>query len=1173
MRPFIAGIVLVVATFAFAQTPKNQTDAKGRQGVWKLWLKRSFDESDDSTIAPYYRICTYADGLAKGPFKDYYRGGTLFREGTLKVHSGISFIEGIVKQYRETGGIDIIEEYLKGKRHGTYKKYNVGGKLVAEGEMDDGKRVGEWKTFYDNGKLKSKGLYAEGDMDGLWISYNEDGTIKESTLYDHGRNIQWPELLDRVESEVTKGNLDAAERSLKSARDAIIPSFGANAPPAARLQFVTSRFEWAKGDQRRSMLHLDSALQICSGLASSGKSTLHSGLDKFTSYACSNGDSVLVSKLMPHVRSVNRDPDLNVMYYRKAFTRYEIYYGMLMRDPTLVQDALNNAKTQFPRSIALFDAEAAESLYSFWMSEALNLYRIKFNKEAEQCVANANEDSILTKVKDLDSLRRTHVFVDLHHIGKDSSLSQPERTRRIVALLDTLEHGDQQRYCKALSEAAFLSWDKDYTKQIVERLTPDCLDRVSDREKGMLLFIQINNAIDHSECDRARSILRAEDSTIRETWPNEDLILLQQRLTYCMLLSGQDSLPGIPPLFTQHADTVPATLEATLNTLDPDRAPAHLAALSRSATSEDMLRALIIGDTTDAMIDVKPFIAKYDSIRTLVRPLVTKHKTPVKKAEALFKVLHDSVLKKYVAEIPMRDLFTSGHFNCVSAVALYGLLCHDLEIPITYYDAPSHLTCGIPANGQVLLVELTSPKKGFNFVQERDSVIQFLLEFKLVTEEEIDDLGPDSVYRNYHKHRRVASFQSVLNAVVGNMVYRQFDISRDYPKEIVAPLLTHLVLDTVGNENLLIYGLMMLSEPDIQDQFIKAMPALAAYYHGNGRFFTESVLGYLPSSLRTAREGRTADLESVFQAIYDHAPIATDKKVESVVFQQVALFRAYQAYYRDHLDTAFVYLRTYMTDSLKGVLQLYYDVADELCTELVNDGRYELALRIAREEVDHNRVTRSRSLMDYTILRVLNSDWALRDIAPSRYGTLLRESLTDLLLLEIPTSYQNNWLDGLFSQAIVHARHELADSLCVIARRSGFATDVLPTKETTMKIMKENMKVPVDLDDVAVKVTVRLGEGEGPATNIISGNDVRMYLRFDCNGLMIGQVMNLSAVIRDDRGESTATPLYRFGAFDAVMKYWFDLPLAKFASRDGSVVITPSINGAEIDPIKLTLQR
>src|SRR5512143_2073950 len=63
----------------------NRVNANGeRVGTWLYYMDEDFDETDDESLAEYYRIITYQNGKPSGTVRDYYKSGVLQWEGILE---------------------------------------------------------------------------------------------------------------------------------------------------------------------------------------------------------------------------------------------------------------------------------------------------------------------------------------------------------------------------------------------------------------------------------------------------------------------------------------------------------------------------------------------------------------------------------------------------------------------------------------------------------------------------------------------------------------------------------------------------------------------------------------------------------------------------------------------------------------------------------------------------------------------------------------------------------------------------------------------------------------------------------------------------------------------------------------------------------------------------------
>lgn len=1171
VRTIFTICVFLIVTASFAQQHANRTDAKGRQGIWKVWLSRNYEESDDSTIAPYYRITSYKNNLALGPFKEYDRTGVLHREGTFKTKEGRVFIEGTVKKYRENGSLEIVEEYINGTRHGSHVKYSINGTVTTKGQYDYGRRSGEWKTYYESGELKSQGSYEGGDQDGAWTTYLENGTIKDVTLFDHGRPVDWNELLNRAEKSINAGRTEDASRSINAASDLIQSAFGSTSAPAARLQFVTARYEASNGRSRSAIKHIDTAVSICTAIGASARSTLHAGLDKTTSYAFGHSDMVILDHVIPIVRAENRRPEPTTLYYTRSFATTEIQYACGKRDSLLAEQAIKHAALRIRLATIDTSVESTKESFDYWLNTAENLLRFRYPIQAKQCLDIGRLDEQHLSADVADSIRSEYAAIELYTIAFDYPRTQSDRIQGILSYLDKYKDGDRSKFCYLLLDAAVCFSSREMAIGIADRCTDDCLEVIPSKQSVMLHVMIALAAIERHECDKAKLHL---DNAVRKNSHSvayEVLTQLRTQVSQCSDMQGTDSIPSVPPLFARHNDTTASSFEAAIRSIIPGRADIYLRALAPTATGEDMLVALINADTLVSDFDVQPYDSAYQVILEKTKPLVARHRDHVQRASSLFKALHELVLVKYVENIPLRSIFTNGHFNCASSVALYGMLCRDLDIPIIYYDAPYHIACGIPDNGKVLLVELTSPTKGFDFTQQRDSVLQLLREYKFVTQEEYDEMGADSVYRSYLEHRRVTSFECVLRAALINTQYRNQSAYLDGSHQDTEHVLLPLILDSAAEKFSLFYSMMLTSDTADHQRMIDGVSTLNRYYHGNAKFFSTFVIPWLRMAQIVKERDLSIDLDPLYQSVYDHAPLENDRELSTTFSTLVAANRAANARARGHLDTAYAYLATHTPDSLRTWDQSYYGLAGEYVEELIAQSRYDLAQRIVRQELNANRNRSSRALFCFSTLQILSSQ-AIRTMKLSDFSARLDEVYREFALLEPDAKLAGEHVAWQVNRSVLFNCHEFGAIACSTARRYRLGLDVLPTMESSIRVMQANRDLDIDLDEVTIKPSIRIGSGDGPETNIISGLNALMCLHLEIDGLKIGQVVTIDSEFQGGGDVPGSTPTMQFGAFETSMRFWVDIPQAVYRSRNGPVKIKVRVNGADIDTLAVSVQ-
>lgn len=118
--------------------------------------------------------------------------------------------------YFENGNVQSEEMYDKGTMTGTWKSWNIDGKLVSEisfttgnatfyhangtkqseGKMKPGMiTVGKWVGYFENGKKNYEGSYNEqGQKTGTWLWWDENGNATYEQKFDNGTLISSTDL-------------------------------------------------------------------------------------------------------------------------------------------------------------------------------------------------------------------------------------------------------------------------------------------------------------------------------------------------------------------------------------------------------------------------------------------------------------------------------------------------------------------------------------------------------------------------------------------------------------------------------------------------------------------------------------------------------------------------------------------------------------------------------------------------------------------------------------------------------------------------------------------------------------------------------------------------------------------------------------------------------------------
>lgn len=80
----------------------------------------------------------------------------------------------------------MITGFLKGREHGTWKKFYPDGTLQEIRVYSNGKKVGKYNAFWENGAKKLAYNFKNDEYDGLCQEWNSDGLLIKSMHYSKG---------------------------------------------------------------------------------------------------------------------------------------------------------------------------------------------------------------------------------------------------------------------------------------------------------------------------------------------------------------------------------------------------------------------------------------------------------------------------------------------------------------------------------------------------------------------------------------------------------------------------------------------------------------------------------------------------------------------------------------------------------------------------------------------------------------------------------------------------------------------------------------------------------------------------------------------------------------------------------------------------------------------------
>lgn len=130
---------------------------------------------------------------------------------------------------------------------------------------------------------------------------------------------------------------------------------------------------------------------------------------------------------------------------------------------------------------------------------------------------------------------------------------------------------------------------------------------------------------------------------------------------------------------------------------------------------------------------------------------LNKKKTD-KKIKALYEDVHDQFLAKYEPQNDFSSIFSNGHYNCVSASALYGIIFSEFDIPYIIKEKPTHVYLVAYPESEKILVESTDPNGGFITSSDRykAAFIEQMTNAKLISSEEAKNKSVSQLFDEYY---------------------------------------------------------------------------------------------------------------------------------------------------------------------------------------------------------------------------------------------------------------------------------------------------------------------------------------------------------------------------------------------------------------------------------------
>lgn len=198
-------------------------------------------------------------------------------------------------------------------------------------------------------------------------------------------------------------------------------------------------------------------------------------------------------------------------------------------------------------------------------------------------------------------------------------------------------------------------------------------------------------------------------------------------------------------------------------------------------TTHIFLKTILSADGVKDTTKLNNYISYYDSISEEAKKVISQEDNNYDMQEALFNFLEENYLKKYTETSYFKDLLAKKEFNCVTSVILYYLICTDNKLNINLYEAPYHVYITANSNeNKEFTIELTDPVDGFDFEPDKDKYINYLLDYKLITQKELNIKGTDKIYNEYIYKSNKITPKKLLSIYYSNLANYQLTNNHNY---------------------------------------------------------------------------------------------------------------------------------------------------------------------------------------------------------------------------------------------------------------------------------------------------------------------------------------------------------------------------------------------------------
>ncbi|PWJ41837.1 hypothetical protein [Sediminitomix flava] len=179
----------------------------------------------------------------------------------------------------------------------------------------------------------------------------------------------------------------------------------------------------------------------------------------------------------------------------------------------------------------------------------------------------------------------------------------------------------------------------------------------------------------------------------------------------------------------------------------------------------------IIGN--DGKYEPERYQKHIDEIIAKLQEQGVQSKKPKKQVKLIYNSVHDVFFTQYKDQITFSDIFVSGHYNCVSATAIYAIVLEKLGIPYSLKEEPNHVYLMAYPGKENIIMESTSPANGYQMIplHTKQVMVQQLIEQKIITKNDVAQLGIEGAFHKYFYGNSTVSMSDLISMMYTNEAY------------------------------------------------------------------------------------------------------------------------------------------------------------------------------------------------------------------------------------------------------------------------------------------------------------------------------------------------------------------------------------------------------------------